>query len=250
MGERPSHSGSVPRRTFLGHLPLAAGATALGCREDGTSDDTAAVAVGEPNDSNRWSTLRQQFPLSPDHVHMSALLIASHPAPVSAAIARYRDELDRDPVLTLREHNRSRQRAVQEAAAAYLGADGDDIALTDSTTMGVGLTYNGLRLRPGDEILTTTQDYYVTHEAARQAANRYGGEVRQIDLYDYDEIAGVSQEQLVDTVARSIGDRTRVVALTWVHSSTGLKLPLAPLGDAIAEASSASMSPVCRPGTP
>ncbi|HUE88677.1 MAG TPA: hypothetical protein VMO26_21580 [Vicinamibacterales bacterium] len=83
---------------------------------------------------------------------MSALLIASHPAPVGDAIARYREELDRDPVLTLREHNRSRQRAVQDAAAGYLGADGDDIVLTDSTTMGVGLMYNGLRLRLGDEI--------------------------------------------------------------------------------------------------
>jgi isopenicillin-N epimerase len=235
VGERPSHIGSVPRRTFLGQLALAAGATAVGCREDGAFEDTGPAAVREPNDSNRWSTLRQQFPLSSDHVHMSALLIASHPAPVGEAIARYRDELDRDPVQTLRAHNRSRQRAVQDAAAAYLGADGDDIVLTDSTTMGVGLMYNGLRLRPGDEILTTTKDYYVTHEAARQAANRYGGEVRQIDLYDYDAIAGVSQEQLVDAVARSIGDRTRVVALTWVHSSTGLKLPLGPLGDAIGE---------------
>src|SRR4051794_18150563 len=49
----------------------------------------------------------------------------------------------------------------------HLGVDASDIALTDSTTMGVSLIYNGLRLTPDQEILTTEQDYYVTHEAIR-----------------------------------------------------------------------------------
>ena len=38
--------------------------------------------------------------------------------------------------------------------------------------MGLGLVYHGLRLKPGQEILTTEQDYYVTYEATRLAARR------------------------------------------------------------------------------
>jgi isopenicillin-N epimerase len=93
--------------------------------------------------------------------------------------------IDASPVLTLQRHNRSRQAAAREAATRYLGVAANEIALTDSTTMGVGLIYNGLRLRAGQELLTTTeQDYFVTHEALRQAALRTGASVRRLNLYD------------------------------------------------------------------
>jgi isopenicillin-N epimerase len=223
---------TVARREFLGRLTGAAGVAATGCRLNGASEPLAAAPPSPQASNDVWSAFREQFALSPDYVHMSALLIASHPAPVREAIERYRQEIDEHPVLTLQEHNRDRQRAARVAAARYLGTDADQIALTDSTTMGVGLIYNGLRLRPDDEILTTEQDYYVTHEAVRQAALRHGAELRHIPLYE--DTDDISEDQIVGTVRDAIGPRTRVVALTWVHSSTGLKLPLRAIGEAIA----------------
>jgi isopenicillin-N epimerase len=155
---------SLRRREFLNRIALGAGvAAAAGCRAGESSNlagtEAAVGTTGTSEPSDKWGELRQQFDLSPDYVHMSALLIVSHPAPVREAIETYRREIDRNPVLTLQEHNRDRQRAAREAAGRYLGVDADDIALTDSTTMGVGLVYNGLRLREGDEIVTTEQDY-------------------------------------------------------------------------------------------
>ena len=226
------------RREFLNRLALAAGAASAGCRAAETSTlGSTASAAGAGEGSDRWTELRDQFRLSPDYIHMSALLIVSHPRQVRDAIEQYREEIDRDPVLTLQQHNRSRQQDSREAAARYLGVNAGDIALTDSTTMGLGLVYNGLRLRERDEILTTEQDYYVTHEALRQAAARYGARVKQVSLYE--EIDQVSQEQIVGTIRDNIGPRTRVVALTWVHSSTGLKLPLREIGRAVAEVNQA-----------
>jgi len=223
---------SLPRREFLSRLAVTAGGLAMArCNASNASADAADVSVAA-SDEDVWSAFREQFTLSPDYVHMSALLIVSHPTPVREAIERFRRELDENPVLTLQEHNRIRQRAAAAAAAQYLGVNADEIALTDSTTMGVGLIYNGLRLHPGDEILTTEQDYYVTHESVRQAAERHGAHVRRIALYQ--QISAVSEEQLAGTIRDHIRPETRVVALTWVHSSTGLKLPLRRIGDAVA----------------
>ena len=222
---------SVHRRGFLNSVTAAAGLALVACRESESSSRVPAPAAAASNDP--WSAFRQQFRLSPEYIHMSALLIASHPAPVREAIERYRDEIDRDPVLTLQQHNRARQQQAREAAARYLGVEAEAIALTDSTTMGVGLIYNGLRLREGDEIVTTEQDYYVTHEALRQASARYGVRIRRIALYD--DLSKVSREQLVGTLRDAVGPRTRALALTWVHSSTGLKLPLREIGAAIGE---------------
>ena len=40
--------------------------------------------------------------------------------------------------------------------------------------MGIAVMYGGLDLRPGDEILTTTHDFFSTEEALRLVALRTG----------------------------------------------------------------------------
>lgn len=176
--------------------------------------------------------MRAQFELSSDTIHMSAMLIASHPRPVREAIERHRRGLDRDPVTYLEANNTPGLNSARAAAADYLNVDRSTIALTDSTTMGVGLVYNGMRLRPGDEILSTEEDYYVTVEALRQLSERTGARVVQVPLYDRTEM--LSADETVARILRGVTPRTRVVALTWVHSSTGYKIPAGTIAEAIA----------------
>src|SRR5688572_19437618 len=103
------------------------------------------VPVATPKD---WNSVRNLFPLSRGTVHMSAMLIASHPARVREAIEFHRRSLDANPVEYLENNNVDLTEAVHEAAGNYLAISGSQIALTDSTTMGVGLVYSGLKLKP------------------------------------------------------------------------------------------------------
>jgi isopenicillin-N epimerase len=223
---------TVNRREFF----LAAGAAAaagalLGGCEGGTSgprhDPRVMAAEGD------WQRVREDFILSPETIHMNAMLIASHPRPVREAIARHRDALDRNPVEYLEANNRTGIDASRAAAADHMGVATNRIALTDSTTMGVGLVYNGLRLRPGDEVVSTEQDYYVTIEALRQLGVRTGARIVQVPLYERTEALGA--EEAVQRILRGVTQRTRVIALTWVHSSTGYKLPARAVADAVAD---------------
>jgi isopenicillin-N epimerase len=226
---------ALTRRNFIAHTTLAvvAGAVATSCKS-GRSDSRPPPRPAMLKNAHDWDEVREQFALSPDYIHMSALFIASHPKPVREAIEQYRRELDENPVIYLQQENRRRVNHALSAAARYLGVDKPtDIALTDSTTMGLGLVYNGLRLGVGDEVLTTEQDYYVTHEALRLASERTGVAVRQISLYD--KIDTVSEDYLTDTLARAVKPETRALALTWVHSGTGLKLPLRRIAEAVRE---------------
>ncbi|CAN7546761.1 aminotransferase class V-fold PLP-dependent enzyme [Phenylobacterium sp. LjRoot219] len=163
---------------------------------------------------------------------MSAMLITAHPQPVRDAISRYRAALDTTPIEYVEMHNRRLQDQARAAVGAYMGAPTQNVALTDSTTMGAGLVYNGLKISPGQEVLTTDRDYYVTHEAIRLAAARGRGLVRRIPLYT--DGASVTAAGLTQAVVAEIRPHTRVVALTWVHSSTGVKLPISQISAAIA----------------
>lgn len=228
----------MQRRKFISRAGLAlAGGLALsscGPDEDPPVMEEASIepAPAAPGD---WRWVRDQFALSPDKIHLGAMLVPTHPRPVREAVERYRRRLNEDPVTYLVEQNVERKQAVRHAAGDYLGVNGDDVALTDSTTMGIALVYSGLRLRPDQEVLTTEHAYYSTDASLRLATARTGASVRRVRLYE-DTPEVVSVEQIVGRIADAITPSTRVLALTWVHSSTGVKLPLPLISEVVAEA--------------
>ncbi len=196
------------RRDFLvrtGHLVGAAAlASALG------EAHAFAPAQLEPT-SMSWEQFRASFNLAPDLIHMSGFFLASHPKPVRDAIEEHRRRFDENPIEYFFANVEKAEAAVLAAAAHYLAVDPGDIALTDSTTMGLGLLYGGLTLGPHQEILTTTHDHYSTETSLRLRAERTGASVRRVPLYH--DGADKSVEEIVDRVTRAITPQTRVPVL-------------------------------------
>ena len=220
---------AIDRRRFLVRSGLALSAALLSPEIFPLSQ---ASALAEPSKSSDWQAVRDQFPLSRDLIHLAGFFLASHPTPVREAIERHRAGLDADPIGYWLGHEKKQEAAVLQAAAGYLGVDPTEIALTDSTTMGLGLLYGGLALREGQEILTTTHDHYSTEMSLRLRAERTGAQVRQIPLYQ-DTARTVTREGLVEALLKNVRSNTRIIAVTWVHSSTGLKLPIAEMAKAL-----------------
>jgi isopenicillin-N epimerase len=232
---------TLNRRDFVASVGLSLVGSAAS-RATAAAEPAAAPAI---NASSDWAAVRAQFDLSPDWLHFSQFYIVSHPKPVRQAIERYRRMLDVHPFSTV-EHGmgfdvflgeQSREEPypvrVQRAAASYIGGRPEEVALTDSTTQGLALAYQGLTLKPGDEILCTTHDHYVHHEAIRLAAEKSGASTRRVALYD--DPASASADEMVGRLKRAIGPYTRLVGLTWVHSSTGVKIPVRALAQAVAD---------------
>lgn len=218
MGSRTG----IDRRQFLARSGAALGAGLLETLPVPSADlKREQQRIGDPPD---WDTVRAQFELDPNYRHFAAFVLAAHPTGVRDAINAHRDGLDTNTRLYMLNNEGRLESRVLDDARSYLGAGPDSIALTDSTTMGLGLLYGGMRLRRGDEVLTTSHDFYATHEAWRLRSLRDGVRVRKIRLYR--RLATVTSDEIVDRIRRGIVARTRVVALTWVHSSTGLKLPI------------------------
>jgi isopenicillin-N epimerase len=210
----------IGRRGFLVRTGLTLSAAVLA----GAQPRAFAEQATSSSRLKSWEDLRAQFPLSPQLIHLAAFFLASHPTPVREAIERHRAGLDADPIGYWFEQEEKQEARVLQASAEYLGGNPTDIALTDSTTMGLGLLYGGLQLRSGQEILTTTHDHYSTETALRLRAEQTGTTVRQIPLYR--ALKTVSRDEIVESLGKGISPATRIVAVTWVHSSTGLKLPI------------------------
>jgi selenocysteine lyase/cysteine desulfurase len=232
------------RREFLVGLGLVGGALGgvSGCRPASVPPASPAAPSAPPASNlaasstrfDDWKSIREQFNLSRDHINLALLYLSSHPKLVRDAIERHRQGFDLDPLGYHHENYEKEEGAVREAAARYFHVKPDEIALTDSTTMGLGLVYGALTLKPGQEIVSTAHDHYSTQESLRWRAERTGATVRRIRLYE--KLDTVSEDEIVGSVVKALTPKTRLVAVTWVHSSTGLKLPIRKIADALAEA--------------
>jgi isopenicillin-N epimerase len=226
---------SITRRQFLTNTGVSLPASAL--------VSTRAMSIGEvgQSDSNMlddWAVVRDQFNLSPEYIHLATFALASHPRPVREAIQKYRRALDENPFLVVDRglwgpEAENLPHKVREAAAEYIGGRPEEIALTGNTTMGLALVYYGLPLKPGQEVLTTAHDHFSHHESIRLATERAGASMRKIVLFD--SFDAISDGSIVSRVRSALRPSTRAIGITWVHSSSGLKLPVRHVANAISE---------------
>ncbi|MCD5976212.1 pyoverdine-tailoring periplasmic protein PvdN [Pseudomonas quasicaspiana] len=217
------------RRTFLKQAGLLAASLPLAGSLMPMAN-AAAQATPAPA-SDKWASFRQLFNLDPDYVHFSNFLVTSHPKPVQDAIDYYRAEINRNPAKWVDWESQiewKREAEVREWAAQYLKVQPRQIALTGSTTEGLGMIYGGLRVAAGKEILVSEHEHYSTRRSLRFRTEREGTQVRMVRLFK--DPHTVSTEEVLDVLSKSIRPETRVLGMTWVQSGSGVKLPVGEIG--------------------
>ena len=220
------------RRSFLKQAGILAAGLPLGA----AVNLPAGAATPQPPAGNKWAQLRQLFDQDPDYLHFANFLVTSHPRPVREAIERYRATLDRNPGRAMDwdlGESEKREQAVREWAGRYLKAKPEQIALTGSTTEGLALIYAGIHIRPDQELLTTEHEHSSAYAAMRFRKQRQNTQMREIRLFD--EPQGISTEQIVQRLKSELRPNTRVLALTWVQSGSGVKLPIGDIGKMVRE---------------
>ncbi|MFC3995234.1 aminotransferase class V-fold PLP-dependent enzyme [Nocardiopsis sediminis] len=197
--------------------------------------DKPPPGTRRPGSSRLWEWTREQFDLDPSYVHLALSMLAPHPRPVRDAIEHHRRALDSNPALHFHQRDANVRRVLGKAAE-YLRTAPDSIALTESTTAGLAVVYTGMRLKPGDEILSTEHEHYAASELLRFKAAASGADHRRIRLYEH--APGATGDEIITSITRELRESTRVLALTWVHSGTGVKIPIKRIGDVVSAANS------------
>lgn len=220
------------RRTFLKQAGVFAASLPLGA----ALLPQALAANPAPAANDPWTGFKQLFTQDPNYLHFSNFLVTSHPKPVRDAIDRYRQQIDHNPGLAMDwglEETWKREGQVREWASRYLDATPPQIALTGSTSEGLAMIYGGIKLRPDQEILTTEHEHYATQNVLDFRVARQGTQVRRIRLFE--QANQVSSDEVLGNIKRNIRPNTRVLGMTWVHSGSGVKLPIGEIGKLVDE---------------
>jgi cysteine desulfurase / selenocysteine lyase len=116
-----------------------------------------------------------------------------------------------------------RLEAVYASLARLLGCRSDEVALAPNATLAWDMVIYGMRLGPGDRILTSRAEYGSNCLAFLQIAARTGAVVEAVP----DDAAG---QLSVDALRETLDERVKVISVSHVPTSGGLVQPAAAIG--------------------
>jgi len=152
-------------------------------------------------------------------------------SPISTAVAQAMAEHNRDVLEHGAGHTADWYKNLGETkrlAAPLVGCDPRDLAVTPNTTHGINLVANGIRWRPGDEVVLSSKEY---------PANVYPWWAQQAKGVRLVWVEPDEDDRLpVEAYAARMTERTRVVTVSHVQFSSGYRQDLERLGRLCREA--------------
>ncbi len=171
--------------------------------------------------------LRDLFLLRPDVVFLNHGSFGACPRPVFEAYQTWQRELERQPVEFLGRRFDTLMRTAREALGAYLNADRDDLVYVPNATTGLNVVAHSLPLQPGDEVVSTDQEYGALDRTWRFVCGKRGASYVNKSI----PLPVQSKDEVVEAVWAGVSPRTRVLFLSHVTSPTAITLPITELID-------------------
>jgi isopenicillin-N epimerase len=171
---------------------------------------------------NAAASLKKLFLLDPDVIFLNHGSFGATPRPVLEAQRAWQDQLERQPVRFLGRDLMDHLRAAREALGEYLNAPADALVFVPNATSGVNIVARSLDLQPGDEILTTDHEYGACINTWRFVCHKTDAHLIQRPVACPIE----SEEAILEQVWQGVTDRTRLIFLSHITSSTALRLPV------------------------
>jgi isopenicillin-N epimerase len=172
-----------------------------------------------PPKPNRF---RRFWGLKPGTVFLNHGSFGACPKPVLELQAKLRQELEAEPVQFLWRRYEERLEPARRAVAKFLGADSRDLVFVNNATTGVNSVLRSLKLKRGDELLTTSVDYNACRNVLNEVARQTGARIVVAEI----PFPLQSAEEIVPAILKAVTSRTRLALLDHVTSNTAMILPL------------------------
>lgn len=141
---------------------------------------------------------------------------------VSEAQQRWRERIEARPIELIDRRRDDLLSDAKAAVAQFVGVQPQDFGFVTNATGGVNAVLQSLAFEPGDELLTVNHVYNAVRQAMRHVAERSGAKVIELPI----PLPVQSPQQLVDTIAAGLTDRTKLVVVDHITSPTALIFPV------------------------
>ncbi len=170
--------------------------------------------------------LEQELPAIKRTVYLNSAGQGPKPRRTIETVSRYYEKtlLDGACVKPLLNEINSCIETVREKAAAFLGVGSDEIAFIRCVAEGVNILLDGLDLKAGDEIITSYEENPAVLIPLHTFAEEKSVLIKKIELTE-------NKDEMIDNLKNAITDQTRLVILSHVTHTRGLRIPAKEIGE-------------------
>ena len=184
-----------------------------------------AATPGSPSEiaqeEDFWVGIQRAFTTDRSLVNLNNGGVSPTPAHVLEAMKRDLDFANQLPVYFGWRILEPQREGVRQRLAREWGVDPEEVAITRNASESLQILQFGHDLEPGDEILTTTQDYGRMLTTFRQRERREGVVLREIVI----PVPAEDNAEVVRRFEEAITDRTRLILMSHMINITGQILP-------------------------
>jgi cysteine desulfurase / selenocysteine lyase len=167
-----------------------------------------------------WEEARALYPGAAEAAYLDSAavgLISSRVREAMTAVLTAHERLGSAASQKWRDH----ARYVRASVARLVGGHAEQVAFTQNTSTGLAIVTNGLDWRDGDNVVVPAGEFPSNFYPWLQLRRR-GVEVREVPMVD--------GQARVDDVLAALDHRTRVLAISAVHYSSGHRYDLGAFG--------------------
>ncbi|HEX8847248.1 MAG TPA: aminotransferase class V-fold PLP-dependent enzyme [Pyrinomonadaceae bacterium] len=232
MNDSPNlYQNECDRRQFLSSVGKGVGLAALSSAAVASFLDdiqaatrrTAHLTPAEiASDEDFWFTIQNSFTVTRGIINLNNGGVSPSPRIVTEAVVRYTWQQEDATAYTMWQILEPQSETIRTGLAELFGCDREEIAITRNASESLEALLFGMDFKPGDEILTTTQDYPRMLTTLRQRERREGLVLKLVKI----PIAPKSLDEIVTAFERGITPRTRLILISHMVNITGQITPV------------------------
>jgi len=173
-------------------------------------------------DEDFWLNIRHAFTVDRNLINLNNGGVSPSPRIVMDTEKRYLEIENMTPSYYMWRILDPGIETVRRRLAREFGCDPEEIAITRNASEALEIVQLGLDLKPGDEILTTNQDYPRMITTWRQRERRDGVVLKQISF----PVPPPGLDYLAQRIEEAITPKTRVILICHITNRTGQIFPV------------------------
>ena len=217
------------RRSFLRTAAGAGAAAWVGLSDQAINRVRAANKIAGARfpediaqDEDFWFHIQRAYAIDRSMINLNNGGVSPAPRSVMDAMRRYLEYTNYAPARSLWQQLDPGVESVRRGLARHFGCDAEEMAITRNASEALEIAILGTDLKPGDEVLTTNQDYGRMINTWKQREKREGIVLKQVSC----PIAPDSLDALTGVFERNITPKTKVIMLCHITNLTGQIYPV------------------------
>lgn len=173
-------------------------------------------------DEDFWFNVRHAFTVDRNMINLNNGGVSPSPKIVMDTETRYLEVENMNPSYYMWNVLDPGVETVRRRLAESFGCDTEEIAITRNASEALEIVQLGMTLKPGDEVLTTNQDYPRMITTWQQRQRRDGIVLKQITF----PVPPPSLDFLANRIEENITPKTKVIHICHITNRTGQIFPV------------------------